>query len=688
MTTHESEMAFLALQEENRLLKKMIAEKDDIINDLRSQVDKYKSVLSMCDVFPLPGADPQLKPRKERLMGISAEPESSLTYEELLQTKFADYKKTESSRTIIKKAILENDFMKNLEQFQIEEITNSMYPVEYAKDLYIIKEGDFGSAVYVIEEGTLEVSKNQKFLSKMGPQKMFGELAILYNCTRTATVKALTDCKLWAIERQCFRTIMMRSGLLKQKEHVEFLKTVPTFNKLSDETILKIANVLEEVTYTRDQYIIRQGEKGATFYIISSGSVNVTIKHGDSMFNSGSPNVAAPEKFIRTLNKGEFFGERALQGEEIRTANIIAESQLVTCLVIDRDSFKKLISNLDELKTKRYDQDITERRILNQRFAPLKISDLRFEATLGVGGFGRVELVTMADNKSLSYALKVMKKAQIVETRQQQHILNEKQIMLESNCQFIVKLFKTFKDSKYLYMLMEACLGGELWAILRDKGSFDEQSARFYVACMIEAFDYLHSRHIIYRDLKPENMLLDQTGYAKLTDFGFAKRLHPPGRKTWTFCGTPDYVAPEVILSRGHDHSADYWSLGILMYELLTGSPPFTGIDPMRTYTNVLKGIDAIDFPRNISRDAINLMKSLCRDNPAERLGYQKGGINEIKNHEWLKFFNFEHLKAHKMTPPLIPSVKNSCDSSNFDSYPADTDVEPPDDYTGWDEDF
>lgn len=318
----------------------------------------------------------------------------------------------------------------------------------------------------------------------------------------------------------------------------------------------------------------------------------------------------------------------------------------------------------------------------------MKLTDLRFEATLGVGGFGRVELVTLADNKSVSYALKVMKKAQIVETRQQQHILNEKQIMLESNCNFIAKLFKTFKDSKYLYMLMEACLGGELWTILRDKGFFDEHTARFYVACVIEAFDYLHSRHIIYRDLKSENMLLDQTGYAKLTDFGFAKRLLPPGRKTWTFCGTPEYVAPEIILNRGHDHSADYWSLGVLMYELLTGTPPFTGVDPMRTYNIILKGIDAIDFPRNISRDAITLIKKLCRDNPAERLGYQKGQLNDIKQHEWFKFFNFEYLKSKKLSPPFVPDIKNACDSSNFDSYPPNTEGDPPDDFTGWDEDF
>uniref|UniRef100_A0ACB8F8E6 cGMP-dependent protein kinase 1 n=1 Tax=Sphaerodactylus townsendi TaxID=933632 RepID=A0ACB8F8E6_9SAUR len=219
------------------------------------------------------------------------------------------------------------------------------------------------------------------------------------------------------------------------------------------------------------------------------------------------------------------------------------------------------------------------------------------------------------------------------------------------------------------------------------QGSFEDSTTRFYTACVVEAFAYLHSKGIIYRDLKPENLILDHRGYAKLVDFGFAKKIGF-GKKTWTFCGTPEYVAPEIILNKGHDISADYWSLGILMYELLTGSPPFSGPDPMKTYNIILRGIDMIEFPKKIAKNAANLIKKLCRDNPSERLGNLKNGVKDIQKHKWFEGFNWEGLRKGTLTPPIVPSVASPTDTSNFDSFPEDNDEPPPDDNSGWDIDF
>ncbi|XP_062270085.1 cGMP-dependent protein kinase 1 isoform X2 [Platichthys flesus] len=323
----------------------------------------------------------------------------------------------------------------------------------------------------------------------------------------------------------------------------------------------------------------------------------------------------------------------------------------------------------------------------NVFFSSLKLSDFNIIDTLGVGGFGRVELVQLKNDEAKTFAMKILKKRHIVDTRQQEHIRSEKVIMTEAHSDFIVRLYRTFKDSKYLYMLLEACLGGELWTILRDRGSFEDSTTRFYTACVVEAFSYLHAKGIIYRDLKPENLILDSRGYAKLVDFGFAKKIGFC-KKTWTFCGTPEYVAPEIILNKGHDVSADYWSLGILMFELLTGSPPFSGPDPMKTYNIILRGIDMIEFPKKVTKNAASLIKKLCRDNPSERLGNLKNGVKDLQKHKWFEGFNWEGLKKGTLTPPITPDVSSPTDTSHFDSFPEDTDEPPPDDNTGWDFDF
>ncbi|XP_048843441.1 cGMP-dependent protein kinase 1 isoform X2 [Brienomyrus brachyistius] len=671
MSDLQGEFTKLLVLKDERIMdmERRLAEKEEEIHELKRKLHKCQSVLPSAQI---------IGPRTRRAQGISAEPQTYRSFQDLTSQAFRKHAKSDRSKDLIKEAILDNDFMKNLELSQIQEIVDCMYPVEYGKDSCIIKEGDVGSLVYVMEDGKVEVTKEGVKLCTMGPGKVFGELAILYNCTRTATVKTLTNVKLWAIDRQCFQTIMMRTGLIKHAEYMEFLKSVPTFQGLPEEILSKLADVLEETHYEDGEYIIRQGARGDTFFIISKGKVNVT--------REDAPNE--DPVYLRALGKGDWFGEKALQGEDIRTANVIA-AEPVTCLVIDRDSFKHLIGGLEDVSNKGYEDAGAKAKYEaeNAFFSNLKLVDFNIIDTLGVGGFGRVELVQLKSDEGKTFAMKILKKRHIVDTRQQEHIRSEKQIMQEAHSDFIVRLYRTFKDSKYLYMLMEACLGGELWTILRDRGSFEDATTRFYTACVVEAFAYLHSKGIIYRDLKPENLILDHRGYAKLVDFGFAKKIGF-GKKTWTFCGTPEYVAPEIILNKGHDISADYWSLGILMYELLTGSPPFSGPDPMKTYNIILRGIDMIEFPKKITKNAANLIKKLCRDNPSERLGNLKNGVKDIQKHKWFEGFNWEGLRKGTLTPPIIPSVTSPTDTSNFDSFPEDNDDPPPDDNSGWDTDF
>jgi cGMP-dependent protein kinase len=560
-----------------------------------------------------------------------------------------------------------------------------MYPVDFQQDSVIIREGDVGSILYVLQDGRLEVTKSGQKLSTMCAGKVFGELAILYNCTRTATVQALTQCKLWAIDRAVFKAIMMRTGMQKHADHVEFLRSVPALKNLPTETLNTIADVLEEVHYENGTYIIRQLARGDLFYIITKGKVRVTRMMPN---NEG-------EVFIRTLERGDFFGERALQSEDVRTANIIAcDPEGVDCLVLEREAYLQLISkvadvhkvyNDDSIDGKQQNQNNNTRDI-EESLKTVKLADIKVVATLGVGGFGRVELVQLGEDAVRTFALKRMKKHHIVETHQQEHVLNEKWTMIEARSDFIVRLYRTFRDNKYLYMLLEVCLGGELWALLRDRGIFDDATARFYTACVIEALAYLHAKGIVYRDLKPENLLLDNTGYAKLVDFGFAKCIGF-GRKTWTFCGTPEYVAPEVLLNKGHDFSTDLWSLGIFTYELLTGSPPFSAADPMKTYNLILRGIDAIEFPRYITKNARHVIKRLCREFPSERLGYGNNGLKDVQKHKWFEGFNWDGLKKRTLTPPFLPTVNGATDISNFDVYPPDVE-DAPDDLSGWDRDF
>uniref|UniRef100_A0A672IC41 Cyclic nucleotide-binding domain-containing protein n=1 Tax=Salarias fasciatus TaxID=181472 RepID=A0A672IC41_SALFA len=249
---------------------------------------------------PLGGDEPQRTKRQ----AISAEP-SVLDPTQLTHVSLTSYCKSQESRELIQRALLDNDFMKHLEHGQILTIMDCMCPTSLSRGCCVIQEGDDGSTVYVLEEGMVEVTKQGKKLCSIGPGKVFGELAILYNCTRTATVTALTDIKLWAIDRPGFQTIMMRTGLIKHSQYTDFLRSVPSFQALPEDVLSKLADILEETHYCDGDYIIRQGASGDTFFIISDGQVRHWTQVQTGLVPSGP---------VWSGLKGDWFGEQALKG--------------------------------------------------------------------------------------------------------------------------------------------------------------------------------------------------------------------------------------------------------------------------------------------------------------------------------------------------------------------------------------
>ncbi|OAD00827.1 protein kinase A catalytic subunit [Mucor lusitanicus CBS 277.49] len=296
----------------------------------------------------------------------------------------------------------------------------------------------------------------------------------------------------------------------------------------------------------------------------------------------------------------------------------------------------------------------------------LKLDNFNLQRTLGTGSFGRVHLIQSKINKRY-YALKVLKKAEIVKLKQVEHTNNERSILTKVQHPFIVNLWGSFQDCANLYMVMDFVPGGELFSFLRKSKKFSNDVARFYAGEVLLALAYLHSKNIIYRDLKPENLLLDVHGHIKICDFGFAKVVPDI---TWTLCGTPDYLAPEIIQTKGYGKAADYWAFGVLVFEMLAGFPPYYDENQFKLYEKILT--TQPKYPSSIDSTAKDLLKHLLTTDLTQRYGNLKRGYHDICEHKWFASLDFDKLIQRKIKPPYIPHLKNDGDASNFDRYPED----------------
>ncbi|NWX25600.1 KS6A2 kinase, partial [Notiomystis cincta] len=285
---------------------------------------------------------------------------------------------------------------------------------------------------------------------------------------------------------------------------------------------------------------------------------------------------------------------------------------------------------------------------------------------LGQGSYGKVFLVRKIKGSDAGqlYAMKVLKKATL-KVRDRVRSKMERDILAEVNHPFIVKLHYAFQTEGKLYLILDFLRGGDLFTRLSKEVMFTEEDVKFYLAELALALDHLHGLGIIYRDLKPENILLDEEGHIKITDFGLSKEAIDHDKRAYSFCGTIEYMAPEVVNRRGHTQSADWWSFGVLMFEMLTGSLPFQGKDRKETMALILKA--KLGMPQFLSAEAQSLLRALFKRNPSNRLGAGFDGVEEIKRHPFFVTIDWNKLYRKEIKPPFKPAVGRPEDTFHFD---------------------
>lgn len=295
---------------------------------------------------------------------------------------------------------------------------------------------------------------------------------------------------------------------------------------------------------------------------------------------------------------------------------------------------------------------------------PVNLNSFDVISVIGKGSYAKVLLVRKKDTGKL-YAMKVLKKENIVKSQQENHIMTERNILVNTDASpFIVKLHYTFQTDRKLYFVLEYCSGGELFSILQRCRRLTEEKAKFYAAQIVLALEHLHKHNVVYRDLKPENVLISETGYIKLADFGLS-RMNVTQNEARTLCGTPEYLAPEILLNKGYGKAVDWWTFGNILYEMLIGITPFYTQQRSQLYDRIKEASPR--FPAFISQSARNLVEVLLQKKPEERMGTQNGAT-EIKEHPWFADMDWNKMEQQLIEPVYLPSINEDMGLDNFDS--------------------
>jgi len=431
-----------------------------------------------------------------------------------------------------------------------------------------------------------------------------------------------------------------------RKAHL--VKKVPIFRHLSQEQTLRLVDDFTLSKYKKDDAVFNQGDSGTTFYVIANGEVTIKI---DGVVK-------------RTLGRNAYFGERALLFDEPRSAHVQASSAEVELWSVSKESFEAIMN-------KNMQEELMLRIRLQNTNVTLK--DIKQVKVIGTGATGVVRLVEHKESKT-RYALKRVQKSN---GKVPEEVKRECDLLAENDHPFIMKLVKTYETTKSIYMLTELITGGELHGAIRVIPTvLARAQAQFYTGSLVIVLEELAGRNIVYRDLKPENVMLDHQGYLKLIDFGIAKKLDDGKNRTFTMVGTPHYMAPEVMRGQGYSTPVDLWSLGVIHFEFVCGFLPFADEmdDPTEVCAAVLKA--ALTFPpRYRDQAGRTLMQGLLCRQPKKRLGAGANGYDDVRSADFFKEARdgagetklFDRIMGRELSPPLVPKGETYCDPEDAD---------------------
>lgn len=525
------------------------------------------------------------------------------------------FAKDASDEQIIRKEIRNNFIFKKVRDRALEELVQAFEPIPaYSPGDAIVQQGDEGEYFYFIRSGSVDYEVNGKKVGSAEAGSTFGELSLLYSCPRKATVRANSEADLYRVDQITFRYI---------------LQSQFKFKLLFQSAVRKV------ITMNR---LLPGGINAVRVSIVESTELQADMR----------PTVTRDSAMCQSLDMDDIFEDETGQDEEDNFAFVGEHSQ-------------KRIS---------LQQSFSDRRV--------SLEDFNRSSVLGEGQFGEVWLVhadldDLKDAKDRNFALKIQSKEDIerecnsnMKISVAEAIQRECDVLSQLSHPFICEFVHQFEDDDNIYLVMGVITGVELWSVIHsenDDGEWEsgipESNAKFYALLMADTLNFMHRQQICYRDLKAENIMINETGYPVFVDFGFAKYL--PEGKTFTYCGTPAYTCPEIISNEGHGYAADHWALGVLVYEMISGESPFywEGISDLQLLQDICNEEPApLAEDGGYSSEVKDLISRLLIKDPLERLGSLAQGGKEVTGHPWFAELNLAKLRLQELPAPFIPTLE------------------------------